>query len=86
MYIYIYISREREREREIERGVLVHGVVVGLLHLAHLRRGLHVAGPHGDVLVVIGDLLWRDAVRGARWGLEYLDLLRDIWASELTSP
>ena len=27
---------------------------------------------------------WRDAVRGARWGLEYLDLLRDIWASELT--
>ena len=28
---------------------------------------------------------WRDAVRGARWVLEYLDLLRDIWASELTS-
>ena len=28
---------------------------------------------------------WRDAVRGARRGLEYLDLLRDIWASELTS-
>ena len=28
---------------------------------------------------------WRDAVRGARWGLEYLDLFRDIWASELTS-
>ena len=28
---------------------------------------------------------WRDAVREARWGLEYLDLLGDIWASELTS-
>ena len=28
---------------------------------------------------------WRDAVRGARWGLEYPELLRDIWASELTS-
>ena len=28
----------------------------------------------------------RHAVRGARWGLEYLDLLRDAWASELTSP
>ena len=28
--------------------------------------------------------IWRDAVRGARWGLEYVDLLRDIWAS-LTS-
>ena len=27
---------------------------------------------------------WRDEVRGARWGLEYTDLLRDIWASELT--
>ena len=27
---------------------------------------------------------WRHAARGARWGLEYLDLLRDIWASELT--
>ena len=24
-------------------------------------------------------------MRGARWGLDYLDLLRDIWASELTS-
>ena len=32
-----------------------------------------------------GALRWRDAVRAARWGLEYLDLLRDIWASELTS-
>ena len=29
---------------------------------------------------------WRDAVHGARWGLEYLDILRDLWASELTSP
>ena len=29
--------------------------------------------------------IWQDAVRGARWGLEYLDCLRDIWASELTS-
>ena len=28
--------------------------------------------------------IWRDAVRGARWGLEYLDLLRDMLASELT--
>ena len=28
---------------------------------------------------------WRDAVRGARRGLDYLDLLRDILASELTS-
>ena len=28
---------------------------------------------------------WQDAVRGARWVLEYLELLRDIWASELTS-
>ena len=27
---------------------------------------------------------WRDAVRGARWGLEYIDFIRDIWASELT--
>ena len=30
-------------------------------------------------------LIWRDAVRGAMWWLEYLDLLRDIWTSELTS-
>ena len=30
-------------------------------------------------------VVWRDAVRGARWGLEYLDLPRDILASELTS-
>ena len=30
-------------------------------------------------------LHWRDAVHEARWGLEYLDLLRDILASELTS-
>ena len=29
---------------------------------------------------------WRDALRGARWGLACLDLLRDLWASELTSP
>ena len=28
---------------------------------------------------------WRDAVRGARWGLEYLDVLRYCLASELTS-
>ena len=28
---------------------------------------------------------WRDAVRGASWGLEYPELLRDIWASELAS-
>ena len=30
-------------------------------------------------------IFWRDAVRGARWRLEYPDLLRDIWASELSS-
>ena len=30
--------------------ILVHGVVVGLLHLAHLGGGLHVTGPHRDVL------------------------------------
>ena len=29
--------------------------------------------------------LWRDAVRGARLGLEYLDLLRDVLASAPTS-
>ena len=38
---------------------------------------------------VMGNLrdtpFWRDAVRRARWGLEHLDLLRDFWASELTS-
>ena len=28
---------------------------------------------------------WRDAVRGARWGLDDVDLLTNIWASELTS-
>ena len=31
------------------------------------------------------NMIWRDAARGARWGLEYLDLLRDVRASELTS-
>ena len=30
-------------------------------------------------------VIWRDAVRGSRWGLEYPELLRDICASELTS-
>ena len=30
-------------------------------------------------------LVWRDAKRGARRELEYLDLLRNVWASELTS-
>ena len=30
-------------------------------------------------------IYWWDAVRGARLGLEYLYLRRDIWASELTS-
>ena len=32
-----------------------------------------------------GVFVWRDALRGARWGLEYPELLRDIWASEFTS-
>ena len=36
-------------------------------------------------LLLSASLAWREAARGARWGLEYLDLLRDIWASELTS-
>ena len=36
-------------------------------------------------LVADAAYIQRDAVHGARWGLEYLDLLRDIWASELTS-
>ena len=30
-------------------------------------------------------MAWRDAVRGARWGLEYLDPPGDILASEQTS-
>ena len=34
---------------------------------------------------IIFTLDWQDAVRGARWGLEYLDLLRDIRVSELIS-
>ena len=33
----------------------------------------------------VADPYWRDAVRGARCGLEYVDLLRDILVSELTS-
>mmetsp|Transcript_83924 Transcript_83924/g.215988 ORF Transcript_83924/g.215988 Transcript_83924/m.215988 type:complete len:217 (+) Transcript_83924:3-653(+) len=39
------------------RIVLVHGIVVGLLHLAHLGGGLYVSSPDRDVFVMLCDLL-----------------------------
>ena len=49
---------------------------------------IHIMNSMGFILMtmtVSRSLCWRDAVRGARWGLEYPELLRDTWASELTS-
>ena len=54
------LLQHRDGARDSAHGlgvVLVHGVVVVLLHLAHLGGGLNVTGPDGDVLVVRGDLL-----------------------------
>ena len=51
------------------------------------RPGANAQARYVDVRAVGGldCIVWWDGVRGASWGLEYLDLLRDIWASELTS-
>ena len=52
-----------------------------VLNVPSKRQGL-LPGPRG---LSAPRVTWRDAVRGARWGLEYLDLLKDMLASELIS-
>mmetsp|Transcript_79762 Transcript_79762/g.203125 ORF Transcript_79762/g.203125 Transcript_79762/m.203125 type:complete len:205 (-) Transcript_79762:72-686(-) len=58
--------------------VLVERVVVGLLDLTHLRRRLLVAGPDGDVLVVLSDFLGQHCGRRGVLldvRLQHIDLL-----------
>ena len=54
------LLQHRDGARDSAHGlgvVLVHGVVVVLLHLAHLGGGLDVAGPDGDVLTIFYDVI-----------------------------
>ena len=56
-------------------------------YLSSNSRQQHLSQQYPPPLlkVILAGSKQRDAVRGARWGLEYLDLLRCIWTSELTS-
>ena len=50
------------------------GACAAICHAPHHHEAYHAAY-----------VSYQDAVCGARWGLEYLELPGDIWASELTS-
>ena len=56
-----------------------------LRYHGRLAEVLGVCHQHVGAQLFRHVLSWRGAVRGARLGLEHIDLLRDTWVSELTS-
>ena len=46
---------------------------------------IYIYIPSDNEAAVSASVTWRHAARGATWGLEYLDIIRDVWASELSS-
>ena len=77
IYIYIYVMCTISLSLSLSLYIYIYIYIVG--DQPRPQRAEHRGGHWLEASS------WRDAVRGARWGLEYLGLLRNIWASEITS-